>query len=71
MTAKKVPPLRHDTGSDHPLFAGMWTTYFRDQAWRKDIPKAGADSGWFVRQRKTAPPKKSGSGRISQEEGDN
>jgi hypothetical protein len=55
--------IRKDLGTDHPLFAGMWTTYFADQKWRQTIPKGG-DNGWYGRVRETAPRPYAGIGRV-------
>jgi hypothetical protein len=33
---------RNDTTEPHPLFSGDEVTYFADQHWRADVPKATA-----------------------------
>jgi hypothetical protein len=49
----------------------MYQTYYKDQKWRQDIPKAGAGSGWFGRLRQTTPRQSQGIRRIHEKEGNN
>ena len=61
--AKSWHSARTDTGNQHPLFAKDYVTYYRDQLWRVDIPKAGVSDNidWqtkvATRQGKTRPVK--------------